>query len=94
MTNAQYRATQRLYGNRMSKRDTDILVNMLNTKTDPHYKIITLAVYIRDNPDRIVKRWTSKRGIELIQLVNPYGDTRTYELRRADTQTFSIYAEV
>lgn len=90
MTTAQYNATRRLLGNRMSKRDTEKLVAMLNIKTDDIYRRITLSEYITENPDKVIRRWASKKGNELIDVVNPYGDIRTYEMSRADTQMISL----
>lgn len=92
MTNGQYRATRNLLGNRMSKRDTEKLVAILNVKVDS-VKRITLGEYIAENPDRVIRRWTSKKGAELVEITNPYGEIRTYEARRADTQTFIVHAE-
>lgn len=72
MTKAQYRASQSLLGNKMSKRDTERLIAMLSVKS-PYREVITLEEYLNRNPEKLVRRFITKKGYEMVDYIQPDG---------------------
>lgn len=69
--------------NRMSKKDMQILRDMLNTPDVK--KPETLSEYLESNPEVRRIYWVSKRETELVTVYFPNGKVNTYEVRNLET---------